>query len=100
MPVVYGHVIRVDEYIIKINYNTNIQKIRENIVYESLKGYRNISKTKWYYRLFKRFITISESSLSFVLIKYANQIVCMEKIYLGIYLDFTEWVKQIRNKRE
>jgi len=93
MLVVYGH-------IIKINYNTNIQKIRENIIYKSLKGYRNISKTKWYYRLFKRFITISEGSLLFFLIRYIDQIVCMEKIYLGIYLGFTEWVKQIRNERE
>ena len=79
-----------DEYIIKINYNTNIQKIRENIVYKLLKGYKNISKTKWYYKLFKRFIKSSESSLLFVLIRYTDQIVYIEKIYLDIYLSFTE----------
>jgi len=53
MPVIFGHVIRVDEYIIQIDHNTNIQKIGENVVHESLKDYRSIGKTKGYYRLFK-----------------------------------------------
>ena len=53
MPVMFRHVIRVDEYIIQIDYNIDIQKIRENVIYESLEGHRSISKTKEYYRLFK-----------------------------------------------
>ena len=51
--VMFGHVIQVDEYIIKIDHNTDIQKIRKNIIHELLKDYRSISKTKEYYRLFK-----------------------------------------------
>jgi len=51
--VMLRHVIRVDEYIIQIDHDTDIQKIRENIVHESLKGHRSIGKTKEYYRPFK-----------------------------------------------
>ena len=58
MPVVYKHVVRVDKYIIKINYNTNIQKIREYVIYESLKGCRDTSKTKRWYKLFKRVLKV------------------------------------------
>jgi len=53
MPVMLRHVIQVDEYIIQINHNTDIQKIRENVVHESLEGHRSIGKTEGYYRLFK-----------------------------------------------
>ena len=53
MPVMFRHVIRVDEYIIQIDYNIDIQKIRENVIYESLEGHGSISKTEEYYRLFK-----------------------------------------------
>jgi len=53
IPVVLGHVIRVDEYIIQIDHDTNIQKIGENIVYESLEGHKSIGKTEEHYKLFK-----------------------------------------------
>jgi len=53
MLAMFGHVIRVDEYIIQIDHNTNIQKIRKEVVHELLKGYRSIDKTKKYYRLLK-----------------------------------------------
>ena len=46
------HVIKVDEYIIKVDYNIKFQKIREYIVHKLLEGHENI-KTKWYYKLFK-----------------------------------------------
>jgi len=53
MPVMFGHVIRVDEYIIQIDHNTDIQKIRENVVHELLENRRSIGKAKGYYRPFK-----------------------------------------------
>jgi len=53
MPVMLGHVIRVDEYIIQIDYNTDIQKIAENVIHELLEGCGSIGKTKRYYRPFK-----------------------------------------------
>jgi len=53
MPVMLGHVIRVNEYIIQIDHNTNIQKIGENVIHELLKGHGSIGKTKGHYRLFK-----------------------------------------------
>ena len=53
MLVMLGHVIRVDEYIIQIDHNTNIQKIRENVVYKLLESCGSIGKTEGHYRLFK-----------------------------------------------
>ena len=53
MPVMFGHVIQVDEYTIQIDHNTNIQKVRENIIYKSLEGCGSIGKTKGHYRPFK-----------------------------------------------
>jgi len=53
MLVMLRHVIRVDEYIIQIDHDTDIQKIRENVVHESLEGCGSIDKTEGYYRPFK-----------------------------------------------
>jgi len=53
MPVMFRHVIRVDEYIIQIDHNTDIQKVRENVVHESLEGHGSIGKTEGHYRPFK-----------------------------------------------
>jgi len=50
MPVVFGHVICIDEYIIQIYYDTDIQKVRKDVVHELLKSYRSIGKTKGHYK--------------------------------------------------
>jgi len=53
MLVIFGHVIQVDEYIIQIDYNTDIQNVRENVIHESPEGHESIDKTKRHYRPFK-----------------------------------------------
>ena len=53
IPVMLRHVIRVDEYIIQIDHDTDIQNIRENVVHESLESRGSIGKTKEHYRPFK-----------------------------------------------
>jgi len=53
MPMMLGHVIQVDEYIIQIYYDTDIQNIRENVIHESLEGCGSVGKTKRHYRPFK-----------------------------------------------
>jgi len=53
MLVIFRHIIQVDEYVIQIDHDTNIQKVRENVVYESLESRRSIGKVKGYYRPFK-----------------------------------------------
>ena len=53
MLVMFEHVIQVDEYIIQIDHDTDIQKVGENVIYESLKGRGSINKTKGHYRPFK-----------------------------------------------
>ena len=92
-PVVFGHIIQVDEYIIQIDHDTNVQKIRENVVYELLKGYRSIGKIKGHYRLLKWSIICPKSSLLFITISNVNQIVSIVKIYLWINSSFVRWVQ-------
>ena len=53
IPVMFGHVIQVNEYIIQTNHDTNIQKVGENVIHELLKGYKSIGKTKEYYKPLK-----------------------------------------------
>ena len=53
IPVMFRHVVLVDKYIIQIDHNTNIQNIRENVIYKSLKDYRSIDKTKGHYKPLK-----------------------------------------------
>jgi len=53
MPVMLGHVIQVDEYIIQIDHDTDIQKVRENVIHELLEDRESIGKTEGHYRLFK-----------------------------------------------
>ena len=53
MLVMFGHVIQVDEYVIQIYHNTDIQKVRENVIHELLKSCGSISKTEGHYRPFK-----------------------------------------------
>jgi len=72
MLVMFGYVIRVDEYIIQIDHNTDIQKVRENIIHELLKGYGSISKTKRHYRLFEWSIICPKGSLPLIVIGNAN----------------------------
>ena len=88
MLVMLRHVIQVDKYIIQIDHDTDIQKIRENVIHESLEGCRSIGKTKRHYRPFKWFITYPKGSLPFITIGDANQMVSMAKIYLWVDLSF------------
>jgi len=54
IPVIFGHVIRVDKYIIQIDHDIDIQqKVRENVIHELLEGHGSISKIKRYYKPFK-----------------------------------------------
>jgi len=38
----FRHVVQVDKYIIQIYYDTDIQKIRENVIHKLLESYRSI----------------------------------------------------------
>ena len=49
MLVIFRHVIQIDEYIIQIDYDTDIQEIGENVIHKSLKNHGSIGKTKRHY---------------------------------------------------
>ena len=92
IPVMFRHVIRINEYIIQIDYDTNIQEVRENVIYELLKSYGSISKTERHYWPFKWSVVCPEDGLTFITIGDVNQMVSMAKIYLWINPSFVRWV--------
>jgi len=49
----FGHVIQIDKYIIQIDYDTDIQEVKENVVHELLKSHGSIGETERHYELFK-----------------------------------------------
>jgi len=53
MLVIFRHVIQVDEYIIQIDHDIDIQKVRENVIHESMEDHRSIGKTEEHYKPFK-----------------------------------------------
>lgn len=61
-----SHITRIDQNIIEIDYHTNIEKVRKNVVHKVLEDNRSISKTKRHNKSFERFITDAECGLLFV----------------------------------
>jgi len=53
MLVMFGHIIRVYEYIIQIDHDTDIQKVGENVIYKLLEGCRSIYKIEGHYKPLK-----------------------------------------------
>ena len=95
MALMLYQIIRIDKNIIKINYNANIKKVQENIIYELVKGYQGISKSKRYNRPLKRAIASLERSFPFVTFSNSDQVISISEIYLGIDVSFARGVKEI-----
>ena len=72
MLVMFGYVIWVDKYIVQIDYDTDIQKVGEEVIHELLKDYRSISKTKRHYKLLELYVMYSKSGFPFITIGYVN----------------------------
>jgi len=53
MLYIISHVIRIDQNIIKIDYYTNIKKIRKDVIHKVLEGDRSVGETKEHKRLFE-----------------------------------------------
>ena len=66
MVFILGHIIQIDENVVKIDYYADIKEIWENIVHEPLKSYRRISQTERYGHLFERLIVSTEGCLLFI----------------------------------
>lgn len=82
--------IAVCRHIIKVDHNTNIQKIKEMSFINCWKMAKALVRLKNIINYSKRPITSLESSLPVVIFKYINKMIYIIKIYLGIYPDFTE----------
>ena len=53
MLFVLGQVVRVDEDVVKVDDDTDIEEITEDVVHETLKGRRGIGKSKGHHQPFK-----------------------------------------------
>ena len=73
LNLVLGHVIRVDEDVIKIYNYTNIQHVTEDVIHKVLKGGGSIGKSEWNNQPFKG----AKGGFPFITISYVNQMVGM-----------------------
>ena len=87
-----GHVIQIDENVIKIHYYADIG---ENIVYKLLKSCRSISKTKRYNCLFKGSIVSMESCFLFIVFYNIHQIIYVMEVNLSIDVCFLGELKRL-----
>ena len=73
-------VIREDQNVIEINNNSNVKKILEDVIHETLGSGRCISQTKGHDMPFKRAIASTESGLPFVTFSYVDQVISMSEV--------------------
>jgi len=66
MLYIISHVIRIDQNIIKIDYYTNIKKIRKDVIHKVLEGDRSVGETKEHKRLFEWSVVGVKHSLPFI----------------------------------
>jgi hypothetical protein len=72
MLFVLGHIIRVDQDVIKVDNDTDVEEVAEDVVHEVLEGHRGIGKSKGHYQPFKRAIASAEGGLLFFTFCNAN----------------------------
>jgi hypothetical protein len=53
MLFVLGHIIRVNQDVIKVDDDTNIKEVTKDVVHELLKSYRGIGKSEGHHQPFK-----------------------------------------------
>ena len=72
MSLVLGHIFRINEDIVKVDDDTNVEEVTENVIHEALESGRGIRKSERHNKPFKRAIVSMESGLPFFTISNTN----------------------------
>jgi hypothetical protein len=88
VSLVLGHIFGIDEYIIKIDNNTNIKEITENIIHKMLKSCGSIGKSKWHDKPLKWAIVSMESGLPFFTVSDPNKMISVVEVDFGKQVGF------------
>ena len=95
---VFAHIVRVDQDVVKIDGHANVEKISKDVVHESLESGGCIGETKWHDKPFEGSVSGPKGCLPFITGCDTNEVVCMSEVYLGIDTSFTRSVKEVGDK--
>ena len=95
---VLGHVVRVDEDVIEVDNDTDIEKVAEDVVHETLEGCGGIGKSEGHHQPFKQAIANVEGSLPFFTFCDANKVVSVMKVDFGVGAGFPWGVEEVRDE--
>src|ERR1700733_12149426 len=84
--------VRINQDVIEIDDNRDIQHVAENVIHESLKHRRCVSETLGDDQPFKGPIFSVEHRFLFITIHYANKMVSVAEVNLGVKVPFTQGV--------
>ena len=84
MSFVLHEVIGIDQDVVQIDNDIDIYHICKNVVHESMKSCRSVSKAFWHYQPLERSIWSPESSFPFVSFGNAYKMICMLEIDFGV----------------
>ena len=82
-------VVGIDQDVIQIDNDVDVCHIHENVVHESLKSCRSISKAFWLYQPLERSISSLESDFPFVSFGNAYEMIHMPEIDFGVDSRFS-----------
>ena len=77
-------VVRIDQDIVQIDNDVDAYHICKNVVHESLKSCRSVSKAFWHYQPLERSVSSPESGFPFVSFGNAYEVICVPEIDFGV----------------
>ena len=77
-------VVGIDQYVIQVDDDINVHHIGEDVIHESLKSCRSVSKAFWHYQPLKRSVASSEGGLPFVSCCNADQMVRVPEVDFSV----------------
>jgi hypothetical protein len=77
-------VIRVDEDVVKVDDDTNVEHVVENIVDEALEGRGSVGKPERHYAPLKGSVSCAEGGFPFISVGDPDKVVRVPEIYFGV----------------
>ena len=88
-------VVRIDQDVIQIDNDIDVYHIRENVVHESSKSCRSVSKAFRHYQPLERSVSSPESCFPFVSFGNAYEMIRVPEIDFGVDSSFSWCVQQV-----
>ena len=95
MSFVLHEVVRIDKDVVQIDYDVDVYHICGDVIHESLKSCRSISKAFQHYQPLERSVLSLESGVPFVSFSDAYKMIRMPEINFGVDSSFSWCIQQV-----